>query len=351
MVEKQYKTYENGKVLEVLQNLGYSPIQDGGNCYRTAAKYRNGDSPTSLVIYKDSGWCKDYPTGEKFPLYELVKRTVGTNHPSTILGIINANQVSCPPPKEKLKMQKTYPKDCLERLFPNYSFYNKKNISDATLKAYKMGLATTGKMYQRFVFPVFNEAGEICGFSGRHLNWSEEMAAPKWKHIGDKREWVYPIFLPEYRQNLDNLDEIVLVESIGDSLALYEEGYKNHLVTFGLEVSPAILSFLLAGDYKKIIVSTNNDLEKFDKNGKPTNWGKIAAIKNLIKLSSVFPTEMLEIKLPTTNDFGEMRERGESFSLWAEQKPLDKDDILSTIEENKDKFNDQKLGKFLKKYE
>jgi hypothetical protein len=147
------------------------------------------------------------------------------------------------------------------------------------------------------------------------------------------------------------VDEIVLVESIGDSLALYEEGYKNHLVTFGLEVSPAILSFLLAGDYKKIIVSSNNDFNKVDKNGKPTNWGKIAAIKNLIKLSSVFPVEMIEIKLPTTNDFGEMRERGESFLSWAEQKPLDKSEILSTIEENREKFNDQKLGKFLKKYE
>lgn len=242
-------------------------------------------------------------------------------------------------------MQKTYPKDCLERLFPNYSFYNKKNISDATLKAYKMGLATTGKMYQRFVFPVFNEAGEICGFSGRHLNWSEEMTAPKWKHIGDKREWVYPLFLPEYRQNLDIVDEIVLVESIGDSLALYEEGYKNHLVTFGLEVSPAILSFLLAGDYRKIILASNND------SSKEINRGKIAAIKNLIKLSSVFPIEMIDIKLPTSNDFGEMRERGESFSSWAEQKPLDKSEILSTIEENKDNFNNQKLGKFLKKYE
>ena len=242
-------------------------------------------------------------------------------------------------------MQKTYPKDCLERLFPNYSFYNKKNISDATLKVYKMGLATTGKMYQRFVFPVFNEVGEICGFSGRHLNWNEEMNAPKWKHIGDKREWIFPLYLPEYRQNLDIVDEIVLVESIGDSLALYEEGYKNHLVTFGLEVSPAIMSFLLAGDYKKIVLASNNDSIK------EINRGKIAAIKNLIKLSSVFPTEMIDIKLPTLNDFGEMRERGESFLSWAEQKPLDKSEILSTIEENKDKFNDQKLGKFLKKYE
>ncbi len=342
-VSKQFKSYEQGKVLEVLQNLGYSPIKDVGNCYQTTAKYRGGDSPTSLVVYKDSGWCKDYPTGEKFSLYELVKRTTGTNHPKTILEIINADQINCPPPKQKLKMQKTYPKDCLDRLFPNYSFYNKKNISDATLKAYKMGLATAGKMYQRFVFPVFNEAGEICGFSGRHLNWTEEMNAPKWKHIGDKREWLYPFYTVEdCRQQFD---EIILVESNGDSLALYEEGYKNHLVTFGLEISPAIMSFLLAGDYKKIILASNNDLTK------TANHGKIAAIKNLIKLSSVFPTEMIDIKLPTSNDFGEMRERGESFLSWAKQKPLDKSEILATIEENKDKFNDQKLGKFLKKYE
>ncbi len=204
-----------------------------------------------------------------------------------------------------------------------------------------MGLATQGKMYQRLVFPIFNENDQIIGFSGRHFNWSEESNAPKWKHIGLKQEWVYPFYSVKDCQ--EPAEEIILVESIGDSLALFENGQKNHLVTFGLDCSPAILSFLLARDFKKIIISTNNDQSK------ETNWGKQSAIKSMMKLSTVFPVDMLEIKLPTKNDFGEMHESGDSFLNWKNQKPLDREEITKSIGENRSKFNDLKVSKFLKK--
>lgn len=350
MSEKQYKAFEQGKVLEVLQTLNYHPIQDCGKFFRTKALYRDGDSPNSLLIFKDSGWCTDFPADEKFSLYELVKRTLGTTNHKTITSLINAQQVVAAAPKQKLKMQKTYNPDCLERLFPNYSFYNKKKISDETLKAYKMGLATQGKMYQRLVFPIFNENGQIIGFSGRHFNWSEESNLPKWKHIGEKKDWIFPFYsVPECREKTDIADEIALVESIGDSLACFENVQKNHLVTFGLEVSSSILAFLLSKDLKKITVATNNDFDGVDKNGIPTNRGKTAAIKNMMKLSTVFPIDMLEIKLPTKNDFGEMHEFGDSFLDWKNQKPLDREEIVKYIGENRSKFNDQKVGKFLKK--
>ena len=338
---KEYKIFESGKVLEVLQTLNYHPIQDCGKFFRTKAIYRDGDSPNSLLVFKDSGWCTDFPADEKFSLYELVKRTLGTTNHKTITSLINAQQVAVAAPKQKLKMQKTYNPDCLERLFPNYSFYNKKKISDETLKAYRMGLATQGKMYQRLVFPIFNENGQIIGFSGRHFNWSEESGIPKWKHIGLKQEWIFPFY--GIKECQEPAEEIILVESIGDSLALFENGYKNHLVTFGLDCSTAILSFLLARDFKKIIISTNNDQSK------ETNWGKQSAIKSMMKLSTVFPVDILEIKLPTLNDFGEMHESGANFSDWAAQKPLDREEIVKYVGENKNKFNDQKVGKFLKK--
>ncbi len=341
---KEYKIFESGKVLEVLQTLNYHPILDCGKFFRTKALYRDGDSPNSLLIFKDSGWCTDFPTDEKFSLYELVKRTLGTTNHKTITSLINAQQVVVSAPKQKLKMQKTYNPDCLERLFPNYSFYNKKKISDATLKAYKMGLASQGKMYQRYVFPVFNENGQIIGFSGRHSNWSEELNAPKWKHIGEKRDWVYPFYsVAECKEATSAAEEIILVESIGDSLAMFENGQKNHLVTFGLDCSSAILSFLLAKDFKKIIIATNNDQSK------ETNWGKQSAIKSLMKLSTVFPVDLLEIKLPTKNDFGEMYESGDSFLNWKNQKPLDREEIVKYIGGNRSKFNDLKVSKFLKK--
>lgn len=340
--KKQFKTYPAGKVCEVLQTLNY-PIQDFGSYIRTRAIYRGGDSPNTLKVWKDSGWCKDYAEDKGFSLYDLVAKTIGTTNPKTILEIINCEKqpaIYCPRPK--FLMAKTYDPKCLERLLPNYSFYEKKNISAETQKLYKMGYATTGQMFQRLTFPVFDEHQQIVGFSGRHIYWTEESNSPKWKHVGRKESWVYPynVFKPE------KIINPILVESIGDSMALSENGIFDHLVTFGLDCSATLLSFLLAQNPETITISTNND------NQKAENTGKLAAIKTLIKLSSVFPVDMLRIKLPTLNDLGEMQEKGENLVDWQKNGAiLSKPEILEIITKHREKFNTDKLAKFLKKFD
>ena len=64
-------------------------------------------------------------------------------------------------------------------------FYNDKGIDSSILKKLKGGLATKGKMYQRFVFPIYNQHKQIHGFSGRDMATSKDR--PKWKHIGRKK--------------------------------------------------------------------------------------------------------------------------------------------------------------------
>ncbi len=51
------------------------------------------------------------------------------------------------------------------------------------------------------------------------------------------------------------------------------EGYYNHLVVFGLEISSKQLSYLMSLSLNKIYISTNNDKDKSD------NRGLLAAIK------------------------------------------------------------------------
>ena len=58
--------------------------------------------------------------------------------------------------------------------------------------------------------------------------------------------------------------EVILVESIGDSMALYENGYKNNLVTFGLDVSQKLMTTLITLNPEKIIISTNNAKESIE---------------------------------------------------------------------------------------
>ena len=344
-MEKQFKNYESGKVLQVLQSLGYPISQDYGNYIRTQAIYRDGDAQSTLKVFKDSGWCVDFAANDKFPLFELVKRTLGTDNTREVLSYIGGQKVICAAPKQKLKMQKTYDPKILERLFPNYSFYNKRGISDATQKLYKCGLASEGKMYQRMVFPIFNDEGTIHGFSGRHINHKEDSAAPKWKHLGERNSWLYPyLTVPECMEAVKESPEIILVESIGDSMALFENNIKNHLVTFGLDNSAAITSLLIKQDEKIITIATNNDSQKTDQLG---NRGLTAAIKIMMKLSAIFPLEILQIKLPLANDFGDMHQQKMNFYDWQTSKPLDNGQIKEYIKENKEKFKNTE--KFLAK--
>jgi DNA primase len=95
--------------------------------------------------------------------------------------------------------------------------------------------------------------------------------------------------------------EVIIIESIGDCLSLYQAGIKNTIVTFGLEVSVSILNFLLKLDPEKIYISFNNDNQK-------NNAGNNASEKAFNKLLRYFDKKQLQIKLPSKKDFGEMNE-------------------------------------------
>jgi DNA primase len=79
------------------------------------------------------------------------------------------------------------------------------------------------------VFPVYNEHNQIIGFSGRHVESNNDKwkHLPKWKHVGKRNNWVYPAFntATGVDEEIEFKKEVILVESIGDALALYEQGH------------------------------------------------------------------------------------------------------------------------------
>lgn len=325
-----------------LLELGYN-LQDFGNHWRTKAIYRSGNNPTSVMIYKDTGVWRDFVANSApLPFKKLVELTLGTTDINIISKYIDVDTKNSKPiiVEEKLEMERIYPEECLKKLFPNYSFYSKREIAEDIQKMYKCGLASAGKMYRRIVFPIYNQDKQIFGFSGRKID--ENTDAPKWKHIGGKNNWVYPAYIPNFPEIQD---EVILIESIGDSMALTQNGFTNNLVTFGLDCSSALLNFLISKDLKSIYISTNNDKQA------NVNRGLIAAIKIFIKLSSFFDLDVLKIKPPLLNDFGDMQNNDNCllFQEWNKINPLSLEEILKIIEENKDSFNKAKLNKFLKK--
>jgi DNA primase len=210
------------------------------------------------------------------------------------------------------------------------------------LKQLKGGYATKNQMYQRFVFPIYNEYGQIHGFSGRDMSGKE--GRPKWKHIGKKNNWVYPAYVKQDKGIfLDDIKEdyVIIVESIGDCLNLIENGVRNVLVSFGLDISSKLLCAIVRFSFKKVILSFNNDSQSSE------NRGMNAAIKNYLKLLNYFDPNDVKICLPTKNDFGEMGK--DDFIKW-KKKLTDvqsTNQVLKILEVAKKLKSEKKLPKTL----
>lgn len=324
------------KIKSILEELGYQ-LSDKGSYWQSSAIYRNGDNKTALQIYKDTGAWKDYVQNTPFmPFKQLLVLTLKTNDQNVIGKYLNKEESFFLSEKatqtiEKLKVEEVYPDSILDKLLPHYSFYNKRGISTETLVKLKGGLATRAQMYQRFVFPIYNEYKQIHGFSGRDLSGKPDK--PKWKHMGKKKTWVYPAYVP-YESGIffDKVDTktIIIVESIGDCLNLMEHGFNNVLVSFGLDLSSKLICSLIKFGCKKVILSFNNDSNKSE------NRGMNACVKNYLKLLNYFSPENIKICLPTKNDFGDMSD--EDYVDWQKklQSILTQDQSLKVLSLVKD---------------
>lgn len=197
--------------------------------------------------------------------------------------------------------EKTYNPSCLRKLLPHFDFYTKppRLISKDTLVDYKCGLATEGKMYQRIVFPIFNKDQKIHGFSGRKV--LDKNDSPKWLHLGKKMNWFYPYYTaPKVPESIRKERSVFLLESIGDSLAMYDAGIENNLVCFGVSISPKFISNLNSLDVDKIYISMNNDFDK------ERNRGFEGAFKVVGKLIETIDFKKIYFAPPHKNDFGVM---------------------------------------------
>ena len=317
-MEHNHNNLSTEKIEETLIELGYS-LTDRGKYWHSNAVYRNGDNTTALQIWKDTGVWRDFVQGSQpMPFIKLLELHFGSNDKESLKKYLSDEYVNSPNKnyinEDKLTTDKIYPEKILEDLLPHYDFYHKKGIGVSNLKSLKGGLATKGEMYQRFVFPIYNEYGQIHGFSGRDMAGREK--APKWKHLGRKNTWIYPYFVPPSQEFntvscIEDKKSVILVESIGDLLTLREHGYCNSLVSFGLDISSKLLCHLISLGLDRIIISFNNDFDK------PENRGARAAVKNYLKLLNHFDFQDLFICLPIKTDFGEMN--AQDFDEWSEK--------------------------------
>jgi hypothetical protein len=299
-------------VREVLESIGYTSLVDYGKQFSTRPLYRNSDNNTALTINKETGEWFDFVEKIGGPLEMLIERTMGiTLSPdfqqrlNTITGIAQRKT------EIELVHIKSFNKKLLLKLNKDHAYWEKRGISKNTIEKFNGGVSTNGRMMNRYVFPIFSERNELIGFTGRYI-WKLHSNTPKWKHIGPKTTWIFPLI---NAQNILKKKEVILVESIGDMLSLYDKGVQNVLVTFGIKISPKLIEFLLKLDVHKIYIAFNNDKDNNLVGNKAANDAKI-------DLSSYFDPNQIQISLPATkNDFGEMN--FEEILLWKTENQME----------------------------
>ncbi|MAF24967.1 hypothetical protein CL634_05265 [bacterium] len=285
---------------EILTELGYN-LRDYGKEYRTRPIYRESDNDTILTIEKSTGKWFDFKLNQGGSFEDLVKRTLKLSDKEEAQKYLSQNfqmNESKTEQKPLVKKSKLLSKDALKNLIPDNSYWLDRGISNTTLSIFEGGVLLGGRMKNRYVFPIFDCSKKLAGMSGRYLHdIPKNSKIPKWKHIGNKATWKYP--LQVNFKILKNIKKVILVESVGDMLALWEAGIKNVIVTFGLDASVEILNILLKIDPDKIYISLNNDASN-------NNAGNIAASKVEKKLLKYFNRNQVSIKFPELNDFGDM---------------------------------------------
>ncbi len=280
----------------ILESIGYTNISQMGDYLRMKPIYRSANSQAPLSVNKKSGFFTDFGNSTTGSFNQLIMLSLGCSEEDA-KKITHSEYTNVEPVKYRMEdIPLTLNQEEIKTLLPAYQYFNKRGISTETLKHYKSGLATQGKMSDRFTFPIFNKKGQLVGLAGRDVT---NYKSAKWKILGRKATFDYPYFFN--KKELASADEVILVEGISDLLALHEAGIKNALVLFGLSLSKELVSTLLMLN-KPIWICTNNDAVKED----GSTPGQTAARKIKNELSKWFSEENIFIELPPKPDFGEM---------------------------------------------
>lgn len=298
------------EVKEILISLGYSNISEDSKNFRMKPVYRDSSSNTVLSVRKDTGRWIDFSKQISGSLQDLVKLSLNCASEDEAMKWLKEHNggVSLNTEKTKtaeIKESKVFCKSSLDKMMPHHEYWVGRGISEQTLTHFEGGVVYEGKMKNRYVFPIFDYKKNLVGVSGRDLVNDPNSKRPKWKHIGDKSQWKYPMQVNN--KIIRQSKEVIVVESIGDMLSLWETGVKNVAVAFGLQIGLGLINYFLRIDADKIYLAFNNDEDK-------NSAGNQAAEKNLNRLTRYFDRDQIRVALPSKGDFGDMTV--EEIEIW-----------------------------------
>lgn len=285
-------------IKNILSNHGYK-FTDYENYISCSANYRNVIDTSSVVMYWKDDLVIDYAGGFKGTVKDFLKLVTNQSSKEELEKYLKNNNFTINESvlESKLEDKQVFDKDLLTYLIPDHSYPISRGISKETCDLFKGGYVggdVKGKQKNRYVLPVFNSKTELIGFTGRTLI-NDKI---KWKHSGNKTDWVWPCFINN--KIIYKLKNVILVESPMDCMYLWDNGIKNTICLFGVKLSVSILNYLLRVGARQIIIATNNEL---DLNG---GVGNRASLEIKEKLKRYFDSKNVIIKLPFKKDFCDM---------------------------------------------
>jgi DNA primase len=294
-------------IKEVLAKMGYTVFSETATHFLTRPLYRDSDNNKALAIDKRTGEWFDFVERVGGTIHMLIAKTLDLRTPEKVTEFLDGQDIALAVKNHyELDTVKTFDKQLLLKLRKDHTYWEHRGVSAQTIATFEGGTTSNGRMKYRYVFPIFNDRDDVIGFSGRSLlNYT---SVPKWKHIGAKSNWCYP--LKWNRTHILRHREIILVESIGDMLALWEAGVYHAIVTFGVSISPSIIQLLLKMDAQRILIAFNNDSHN-------NRVGNNAARDERLRLCRYFDTHQVVVAVPEGKDFGEMD--AEQIALWKTQ--------------------------------
>lgn len=294
------------EIKEILENLGYKLRDSGNGFWTTRAIYRDGDNQGALSIRKENGSFTDFVTNNKGSFKWLLKLTTGKKGKEfdsffDNLEISIDTNLEPEIPIQKIQKKVKYPPEILDRLLPHYDLYTKSGISIETLKTFQVGLAQSAKLKNRYCFPVYDRDNNIIGFSGRWYKQIPPNGIVKYKHIGRKSDWIWPLHISE--DYINEKRQVIIVESPNCILHLWDAGIRNILCLFGTSIGSKMFRYLIgAMNIDTIVISTNNEPDNH-------NRGLLGADIIKKKLDEFFSIEKALICLPTKKDFAIMSKK------------------------------------------
>lgn len=307
-IDKIRRLTTKEKVLSVLEKYGANNIQMIGDTYRCACPIHGGANNTTFSYNPDNHlWCcfAECGGGDVFTLIamlndidietrfkEVIKRTAEELNIDIDGMDIGKHEADYQKDVDSwlrysLKRNQIFntPYD-IKTLGDRYRLNKYRDISPTTLEQYGVGYL---KELNKYIFPIFNESGDIIGASLRAVG--NEM--PKWLHRPKSIKTGMVLYNLKYCID-NNFRKVYIVEGIIDVLRLVDIGVRNVVCTFGARVTDE-QKYMLLKHFDEVVLAFDND-----------SAGKQATKKAIEKLRYIINTEVLVIP-SDLKDVGELR--------------------------------------------